>query len=105
MPVLSMTSLNHAFERIPFMRLSASAGSAVLALLLGHGFTQGQVASSRAVEMPKLESCKPVSERMGEEGCWILISTPLGTLADRPVFWTLDRYPTRQSAESAAKKN
>ncbi len=52
----------------------------------------------------KLESCKPVSERTGTDGCWIMASTPLGKLPDAPVFWTLDTYPTRAAAEAAASK-
>ena len=50
----------------------------------------------------KLESCKPVSERTGLEGCWILASEPLGRLPSQPVFWTLDVYPDRDSAQAAA---
>jgi quercetin dioxygenase-like cupin family protein len=53
-------------------------------------------------QMQKLESCKPVAERTGPEGCWILASTTLGKLPDRPVFWTLDVYPDRESAQAAA---
>ena len=49
----------------------------------------------------KLESCKPVSERTGPEGCWILASKPLGRLPNRPMFWTLDVYPDRTSAQAA----
>ena len=55
-----------------------------------------------AAQSPKLESCKPVSERTGPEGCWILASKPLGKLPNRPVFWTLDVYPDRNSAQAAA---
>lgn len=51
----------------------------------------------------KLESCKPAAERTGVEGCWILSSTHVGKLADGPIFWTLDVYPTKASAEAAAK--
>ena len=49
-----------------------------------------------------LESCKPVSERTGPEGCWILASKPLGKLPYQPVFWALDVYPDRISAQAAA---
>lgn len=49
----------------------------------------------------KLESCKPVAERTSPEGCWILASTPLGKLPERPVYWTLDVYPDRESADAA----
>jgi quercetin dioxygenase-like cupin family protein len=56
-----------------------------------------------AAQTQGLESCKPVSERVGSEGCWILASKLLGVLPDRPVFWTLDVYPDRDSAQSAAE--
>lgn len=56
-----------------------------------------------AAQTQVLESCKPVSERTGPEGCWILASRPLGRLPDRPMFWTLDVYPNRESAQSAAE--
>lgn len=56
-----------------------------------------------AAQTQGLESCKPVSERAGSEGCWILASKPLGVLPDRPVFWTLDLYPDHESAQSAAE--
>jgi quercetin dioxygenase-like cupin family protein len=54
-------------------------------------------------QVPALESCKPVAERSGPEGCWILASKPLGVLPDRPIFWTLDVYPDRETAQSAAE--
>lgn len=55
-----------------------------------------------AAQTQVLESCKPVSERTTPEGCWILVSVPLGRLPDRPVFWTLDVYPSREIAQSSA---
>jgi quercetin dioxygenase-like cupin family protein len=45
--------------------------------------------------------CKPLSERTGEIGCWIIQSQPLGELPMEPVFWSLDLYPTRTAAEAA----
>jgi quercetin dioxygenase-like cupin family protein len=45
--------------------------------------------------------CKPLSERTGEAGCWIIQSLPLGELPQEPVFWSLDLYPTRTAAEAA----
>ena len=60
-------------------------------------------AAAAAQTQPQpLESCKPVSERTGPEGCWILTSKPLGKLPDRPVFWTIDLYPDHRSADAAA---
>ena len=46
----------------------------------------------------KLVSCKPAAERTQPEGCWIVANKPLGKLP-AAVFWTLDVYPTRESAE------
>ncbi len=56
-----------------------------------------------AAQHPALESCKPASERTGVEGCWILASTPLGRLPAAPVYWTLDVYPDRESAQAASR--
>jgi quercetin dioxygenase-like cupin family protein len=56
-----------------------------------------------AAQTQGLESCKPVSERTGSDGCWILASHPLGILPDRPIFWTLDVYPDHETAQAAAK--
>ena len=55
-----------------------------------------------SAQAQKLESCKPVAERTSPDGCWILASMPLGKLSERPVFWTLDVYPDRESAQAAA---
>ena len=44
--------------------------------------------------------CRPVSERTGEAGCWIMASEPLGQLSRSAVFWHLDTYPTRAAAEA-----
>src|SRR2546427_3033736 len=44
--------------------------------------------------------CRPVSERTGEAGCWIMASEPLGQLSRSAVFWHLDNYPTRAPAEA-----
>jgi quercetin dioxygenase-like cupin family protein len=45
--------------------------------------------------------CRPISERTGEIGCWIMLDAELGQLPRAPVFWHLDSYPTRAQAESA----
>jgi quercetin dioxygenase-like cupin family protein len=52
-----------------------------------------------------LVACKPVAERTGEQGCWILGSQPLGVLESAPVYWTLDTFPDREAAEKAESKN
>jgi quercetin dioxygenase-like cupin family protein len=45
--------------------------------------------------------CKPVSQRTGEVGCWIVADEAVGQLKQTQVFWHLDVYPTRVSAEKA----
>lgn len=46
-------------------------------------------------------SCRPLSERAGEVGCWIVAHVPQGQLSQPAVFWHLDTYPTRTEAEAA----
>lgn len=48
---------------------------AVVAVSAGH-LMQGDAGG----QATKLESCRPVAERTGVEGCWILASTPVGRL-------------------------
>jgi len=43
--------------------------------------------------------CKPASERTQDIGCWILADAPIGGLKRSPVFWHLDVYLTRATAE------
>jgi quercetin dioxygenase-like cupin family protein len=45
--------------------------------------------------------CKPVAERMGELGCWILLDQPLGRLGKSEMFWHLDAYSARADADRA----
>ena len=61
----------------------------------------GQVPSRATVGPHDFAGCKPVSERTGETGCWIIVSEPVGQLPLRPMFWHLDRYLTRSDAEKA----
>jgi quercetin dioxygenase-like cupin family protein len=44
-------------------------------------------------------SCKPVSERTSELGCWIIAHQPVGKVTSQP-FWYLDVYPTHEAAEA-----
>jgi hypothetical protein len=56
--------------------------------------------SSQALAQPVSgEVCKPISERTGELGCWILAHEPV--LNQTQVYWHLDVYPTRAAAEAA----
>jgi quercetin dioxygenase-like cupin family protein len=58
--------------------------------------------SSQALAQPVSgELCKPISERTGELGCWILAHESVGQLNQSHVFWHLDAYPTRSAAEAA----
>ncbi len=47
----------------------------------------------------------PASERTSETGCFLVATTPLGTLSSSPVYWHLYRYPTRAEAEAAKAMN
>jgi len=59
------------------------------------------MSSTASAQAPRnLVSCKPLSQKTGERGCWILASDPLGIPNDS-VYWTIDLFPTRASAEQA----
>jgi quercetin dioxygenase-like cupin family protein len=45
--------------------------------------------------------CRPVAERTGEAGCWIIAHQPVGQLTRPETFWHLDVYATRSEAEAA----
>jgi quercetin dioxygenase-like cupin family protein len=45
--------------------------------------------------------CRPVSQRTGEVGCWIIAHESIGQLTQSKFFWHLDVYPTRAAAEAA----
>lgn len=51
--------------------------------------------------LPSFGVCKPVSERTTEMGCWILVDQPVGRIDQGQIFWHLDVYPTRSTAEKA----
>jgi hypothetical protein len=59
-----------------------------------------QFGSLAYAQQQALIACKPVAQKTGETGCWILASEPLGTLTN-PVYWTMDVFPTRALAEQA----
>ena len=47
-------------------------------------------------------TCVPVNERGGRElGCFITARQILDKLPNEPLFWHLDRYPTKAHAEAA----
>ena len=55
-------------------------------------------------ESRSLVSCKPIVQKTGETGCWILASQSLGPL-DASVYWTIDVFPTKELAEQAKRLN
>lgn len=59
--------------------------------------------SSKAAQATKRWEpvCKPVSERTGELGCWIIAHPELDSLPEQPIFWHLDTYPTPAAAIAA----
>jgi quercetin dioxygenase-like cupin family protein len=59
------------------------------------------VSTHATAQGPAFGTCKPVSERTTELGCWILVDHAIGPLDSTQVFWHLDVYPTRAEAESA----
>ena len=44
--------------------------------------------------------CRPIAERTGQLGCWIIVDDAMGQLPLAPLFWHLDAYPTRADAEA-----
>lgn len=46
------------------------------------------------------DTCKPVSQRTQDVGCWILADDPVGRLSSSQVFWYLDTYATRAAAQA-----
>ncbi len=45
--------------------------------------------------------CVPVAERQMERGCYIILSHNLGLLPATTLFWHIDSFPTRATAEAA----
>ena len=45
--------------------------------------------------------CKPVSERSGELGCWILKDQPIGRASRPAMYWHLDAYADSAEAQRA----
>jgi len=61
------------------------------------------LSTTHAQQAGDLVSCKPVSKKTSETGCWILTSHPLG-IPDGLVYWTIDLFPTSVLAEQAKGK-
>lgn len=69
-------------------------------VLAGLAFLLSVSAGMAAQQSPELMSCKPMSLKTSETGCWVLASQPFGT-PDGPVYWTIDQFPTQEQAEQA----
>ncbi len=52
-------------------------------------------------QVARFGTCKPVSERTSELGCWILIEQPVGRMEGEQTLWHLDVYRTRGDAGKA----
>ena len=74
------------------VRLNAMMVACLLLLLCTQLLAQG-------IATPG-DTCKPTNVRTQKIGCWILAENSIGQLAESPVFWHLDQYPTRATAEA-----
>jgi hypothetical protein len=59
------------------------------------------VCAQSNAKMPSFGTCKPVSERTTELGCWVLADEPVGRIDQAEIYWHLDVYSTRSEAEKA----
>jgi hypothetical protein len=50
-------------------------------------------------------SCRPAVERNSEVGCWIMARQVLQVLPTGPLYWHLDTYPNRATAEADRAAN
>lgn len=71
------------------------------AVVLAWSFTTISLSSQSTTQPLSFGTCKPVSERTTEVGCWILVEQVVGRVEQAQVFWHLDVYPTRGEAEKA----
>jgi quercetin dioxygenase-like cupin family protein len=79
--------------RLQFVEMGTFMARIYLALVSAVLFLARQEASAQI--------CKPVAERTGEVGCWIIANQSVGQLDKPETFWHLDVYATRAEAEAA----
>ncbi len=72
-----------------------------LAVIVGCGLVTTSLAAQTKTALPEFGVCKPVSQRTGQEGCWILVDQTIGRIDQPQIYWQLDAYPSRVSAEKA----
>lgn len=69
-------------------------------VIVGLAFSLSVSVGMAAQQPQELVSCKPMSQKTGETGCWILTSQAFGAV-NGPVYWTIDQFQTRELAEQA----
>jgi len=89
-----MCACRSPFSRTRIWRAMARSLAVPIALL----------ATGRMLAQPAQSGCRPVADRTGDLGCWILADGAIGKLPSAPMFWHLDTYPTRAAAESAKRE-
>ena len=80
---------------MPYLRSCVIVASTVL------GLAASGILSRTSAQTDMGETCKPVSGRTGELGCWIVADQPIGQLTASQAFWHLDTYPTAEAAAAA----
>jgi hypothetical protein len=65
------------------------------AFVAGLGVAAMCLAAPRVVAQHADSQCKPIRERTGDLGCWIIVDASVGRLPPSPMYWHLDAYPTR----------
>lgn len=77
------------------VRRTMKAVAVVAAVLLALGVLA-------RVLMPRFMICLPVALRLNAQtGCWVTASKDLGMLSNGKIYWYIDRFPDRTSAEAA----
>ena len=85
-------------QRAPQFRTVSTILAGLLLSFLGPGTRTALFAQAAP---STVGGCKPLSQRTGETGCWIILSQSVGELPQTPIFWSLDRFPSHASAEAA----
>lgn len=81
--------------------ITGSCPRLAAAVLFGLWMTTSLLPAQSKASLPEFGVCKPVSQRTGQEGCWILVDQPVGRIDQPQVYWQLDLYGTRDAAEKA----
>src|SRR5260370_32351164 len=93
--------MERAFNMKRFVNWAAGSQHLVEVLAISVWSVLSLGTSDSAFAQKGCAGCRPVSERTGELGCWILASEPVGQLSAHSVFWHLDKFSTVALAEQA----